>query len=63
MNQQDSPRISVGDEVYYKGYLAKVLAPAGHTWFLEVPKYLIDPYPDQMKRTIVKATKLLKVHV
>lgn len=47
-----------GDVVYYKGYLAKVLCPMGKTRFKKIQKYFVEPYPDQMKRAVVKETKI-----
>ena len=49
-----------GDVVYYRNYLAEVLATAGRTRFRKTPKYLIEPYPDMMFRKIVKETELIK---
>lgn len=52
-----------GDTVYYKTYLAQILAVSDTTLFTNTQKYLIDPYPDQMRRRIVKETKLLPAHL
>lgn len=52
-------KFEVGEVVYYKGYLAEVLAKCGVTRFRKIRKYFIEPYPDQMWRTTAKETELL----
>lgn len=56
-------KYKIGDRVYYRGYLAEILSIASPTRFKHIPRYLIDPYPDQMYREIVKETKLLEAHI
>lgn len=56
-------KYKIGDLVYYRGYLAEILSIASPTRFKHIPRYLIDPSPDQMFREIVKETKLLEAHI
>jgi hypothetical protein len=53
----------VGDRVYYQGYLAEIVSIASPSRFKHIPRYLIEPYAEQMPREVVKETKLLKAYV
>ena len=57
------PEYKIGDRVYHNLVLAEVVGLAGRTYFKNTPKYLIEPYADQLPRMIVKETKLIRAHV